>query len=329
LSEISWIERIHRIFDEERALSPSAVFADAHPLPRGTLVTSVDSGIAGVHFPYPFPDRETAIGSGYRVLAGSISDLAAVGARPKAFLLSLTVSLEEITETEGYFWAFIEGIARASSTYGARLLGGNLTRGPTLSVHCTVFGTLKTPFLPRGKAKPGDDLWITGTIGDAVLALELWKEGARSYRGSLKRYFFPQPRLAWGEILHRQSWLTGMVDISDGWARDLYNLVFPCGLGVELDPARVPRSPHWKRTFTRVSDLQRKKSLYWGGDDYELAFSTRKGERAKVEEFLSRKGIPARWVGKVTREPGIHFSSPPEIEPPPEWGYDAIFSLLG
>jgi thiamine-monophosphate kinase len=258
------------------------------------------------------------------VLAGSLSDLAALGARPKAFLLSLTISPRETGEDGRFFWAFIEGIAQASSQYRTPLLGGNLTRGGSLSIHCVVFGEIRTPFLPRGRVQPGDDLWITGTIGDSALGLQLFEEGRSPGASSVKRYFSPEPRLKWGELLHQQKWLTGMVDISDGWARDLYNLVFPSGFGVELDPPRIPRSPLWRRSYAREEDHCKKENLYWGGDDYELAFSTRKGERDKVDRFLSQKGIPARWVGRVAEKPGIHFLSPPEVAPLPEWGYDAL-----
>lgn len=321
LPEHSLIKALQEIFRARGSLSPKAVWSDAHPLPwKSKLVTSVDCGIAGVHFPYPFLSPTVAFGSGYRTLMACVSDLASQGAKPLVFLLSLT--LDGIRKP--MLLKFLTGMATAAAHARIQLLGGNISTGAQFSAHCTVFGSVRGTLYPRGRVEPGDDLWITGTQGDAILGLILFRSGSSPHSNKVRPYFFPAPRIRWGNKLHGERWLKGMVDISDGWLRDLYNLVFPAGLGIAVDPSQIPRSLRWKSHFLRLKDPEERSLLYWGGDDYELAFATARKAREKVKEFLKKNRISAVRVGEVIPSAGIRFLTPPEVRVPPQLGYDAL-----
>ena len=231
------------------------------PPPGRELVLAADAMVAGVHFLPDDPPRTI----GRKLLRVNLSDLAAMGADPLAYLM--TVALPRGTP-DAWLAAFVEGLARDQAQFGLQVLGGDTvsTTGP-VSLSLTILGTVAPgQALRRGGARPGDELWVSGTIGDGAL-------GLRAARGEIDssyladRYRLPQPRLALGRALRGIA--TACMDVSDGLVQDLGHLCRASGCGAVLEGARVPLSPE-----ARGADLA---LLITGGDDYELLFAVPPG----------------------------------------------------
>jgi len=310
------IEHIQARFRAGDAFVDDQWWTDALSLPAVGLRASVDCGLAGVHFPWP---TDRAADAGWRVLAGALSDLAACGATPVGILLSAVLPRSVSQERLTAFW---DGMAACAAMCNAPLLGGNVSVG-ALGVHVTVFGHDQHPRAGRAPLAPGDLLWLTGTHGDASLGLaavqqelDLPQQADRFLRD---RYWRPQPRFSWGDALWSLPSVVGVIDVSDGWLRDLDNLVRTGAVGLALDPQSVPRSWAW-----RLAATQAPRSLavgYWGGDDYELAFATRGVAEADCREQLASRGVDAACVGHVAAT-ALHWLRTPAVDPPPRFGYD-------
>jgi len=259
--------------------------------PEHELVVSTDTQVAGRHFfPDAFPEDIA-----YRAVATAASDLAAMAASPLGMTLALTLS--EIDDL--WLHSFSQGLGKASAALKLPLVGGDLTRGPlTLSV--TVMGTVPSGrCIRRDGARAGDLLGVTGTLGDAACAL-VWLAGELPNHQALSeqdesflntRFFQPTPRFEW------QDWLLenahAAMDISDGLLLDARRLAEASGLGVHIDPDRLPLS-----LTTRQRGLE--EATRWaltGGDDYELAIA-----------FPPTVAIPSgiTVVGKFTEAHGLH-----------------------
>ena len=227
-------------------------------LPPGReLVLAADAMVAGVHF-LPNDPAETI---GRKLLRVNLSDLAAMGADPLAYLM--TVALPRTTP-DAWLAGFVAGLAQDQAEFGLQVLGGDTvsTTGP-VSLSLTILGTVAPgQALRRNGARPGDALWVSGTIGDGAL-------GLRAARGEIDsayladRYRLPQPRLALGRALRGLA--TACMDVSDGLVQDLGHLCRASGCGAVLEAARVPLSP-----AARGAELD---LLLTGGDDYELLFA--------------------------------------------------------
>jgi len=227
------------------------------PPPGRELVLAADAMVAGVHFLAGDPPETI----GRKLLRVNLSDLAAMGADPLAYLM--TVALPSGTP-DAWLAAFVEGLARDQAEFGLQVLGGDTvsTSGP-VSLSLTILGTVAPgQALRRRGARPGDELWVSGTIGDGAL-------GLRAARGEIDsawladRYRLPQPRLALGRALRGIA--TACMDVSDGLVQDLGHLCRASGCGAVLRAATVPLS-----AAARGADLA---LLITGGDDYELLFA--------------------------------------------------------
>lgn len=317
-TEHRWIDTIQGIFRARSAFREHEAWVDAISVEPARHVLSVDAGLAGVHFPWP---TDRSADAGYRSLGGAVSDLAAVGAIPELFLMSGTLQHDDAGSPVE---AFFQGMAEGAETWGIQLAGGNLSRG-ALGVHLTVVGRLaETAPKGRGPVRIGDDLWVTGTVGDAALGLALELDGsvdapAAAVSALKDRFWRPEPRLRWGRELVRQDWVAGVIDVSDGWLKDLSNLLRLSGLGLRVDPRAVPRSPAWEEVVTEAPSLLG--AGYWGGDDYELAFATRDVTPDAVVDWAGGVGMEIARVGTVVAE-GIEWQSEPEVAPPAALGYD-------
>jgi thiamine-monophosphate kinase len=235
------------------------------------LAASVDTMVEGVHFPVEaFPEDV-----GFRAVSAAASDLAAMGARP----LGMTVAL---TLTEGDdFWlnAFSQGLAAAVSDYQLPLVGGDMTRGP-LTITVQVLGGLPLDrALMREGARAGDQLFVSGCLGDAAGALafleEHWQPAPDHAEYLLNRFNRPRARLALGRQLLNCA--TACIDISDGLLADAGHIAAASGVRLVIDPDRVPLSP-----ALRTCD-DPDQALRWaltGGEDYELCFCLPPGESA-------------------------------------------------
>jgi thiamine-monophosphate kinase len=227
------------------------------------LATSVDTMVEGVHFlPDTFPED-----IGFRAVSAAASDLAAMGARP----LGMTVALTLPAADELWLHAFSQGLATAVSQYQLPLVGGDTTRGP-LSITVQVMGTLPLDAaLLRGGARSGDQVCVSGTLGDAAGALaflkEQWQPAPRHAQYLLDRFNRPTARLELGQQLLRRA--TAAIDISDGLLADAGHVAAASGVKIVIDTSLLPLSPALR---SRECDDTVLRWALAGGEDFELCF---------------------------------------------------------
>ncbi|WP_424362076.1 thiamine-phosphate kinase [Methylocystis parvus] len=232
-------------------------------------VATVDMLVGGVHF---FPGDPPGL-IAKKALRVNLSDLAAKGAEPVGFLLALALPADW---TNDWLAAFATGLAEDARAYAAPLIGGDTTATPgPLTISITALG--RTPrFVPRTGAKPGDAIYVSGTIGDAALGLALRHDESLSARLSpqaradlLDRYLLPRPRLDLVPLLRAHA--TAAMDVSDGLAGDLGKLCKASGVGAAVEAARVPLSAAAMEAIALEPGLLSR--ALTGGDDYEILFS--------------------------------------------------------
>ncbi len=299
LGEFGLIERIERA--AHRAGAPAGAWPigpgdDAAVLrPRaGTQVAvTTDAFVEDVHFRWR-SDAPRALGR--RVLAATLSDLAAMGARPLGTLLALEVppalALRRLDSV-------VRGLVAAGRDWGCPLVGGNVTRGPHTALTLTALGEVaRGRALRRDGARVGDRLLVTGVLGAAALAR------ARAERGGRARQV-PEPRLRAGRVLARLRGVGGCIDVSDGLLADLGHLARASGVGARVDRRRLPRPPGFARACGRLG-LDPETLLLSGGEDYELLFSVRPG--APSAAVLGRRlGVAVTEIGQLTRGRGVRL----------------------
>ena len=263
-----------------------ALFA---PGPGMQLAVSSDMLVEGRHFlSTVLPAR-----LGHKALAVNLSDLAACGARPVAFTLALALPRAD----EGFLAGFSDGLLALADAHGCELIGGDTTQGP-LNICITVFGELPTgTALLRSGAQPGDDVYVSGTVGDARLALEVFR-GMQTLRGldfETVRLAMecPQPRVALGIALRGVA--TSAIDVSDGLLGDFQHILKRSKVGATLNVDAVPRS----QVLSQFPiDVQRQFS-FAGGDDYELVFTAAPRHSAQVHAAGSSAGVAVTCIGRI------------------------------
>lgn len=297
LSEFSLIDRF---FTRRAARQPSGA-ADgtlgigddcALLAPRAgeMLAISTDMLVEGRHF-FANVDPEAL---GHKTLAVNLSDLAAMGAKPQAFTLAFSLPKAD----EAWLTAFSEGLFTLAERYGCELIGGDTTGGP-LNLCVTVFGSVPPhAALRRDAAQPGDDIWISGTLGDARAGLGVqrgeWSADASdtaAFRRALER---PEPRIALGLALRGVA--HAALDLSDGLAGDLLHILERSNLRATVDVDAVPRSAALRRL---APEIQRRCTLA-GGDDYELCFTAPAAACAAVEAAGREAGVPVTRIGTIS-----------------------------
>jgi thiamine-monophosphate kinase len=278
------------------------------PPPGCDLVLTTDGVIAGVHF---FPD-DPPEKIGRKALRMNLSDLAAKGAKPVGFLLS--VALPAATE-EAWIAAFAEGLGKDIRHYGCPLLGGDTdhTPGP-LSVSITAFGSVpQGKMVRRAGAKAGDAVVVTGTIGDAALGVRLRRDAGLAGQWGLpdvmcahllQRYFLPEPRNALAEAVLNHA--SAAMDVSDGLAGDLAKLCRASGVAVDIDAARVPLSDTARAAVARDPALL--ETALSGGDDYEIVLTLAPEKLAPFLAAAQTAGVAVTEIGRVAAGQGAHFT---------------------
>jgi thiamine-monophosphate kinase len=269
------------------------------------LVVTTDGVIAGVHFLPADPPQSIA----RKALRMNLSDLAAKGATPAGFLLS--IALPANTQ-ESWIAAFAEGLGQDISQYGCPLLGGDTdhTPGP-LSVSITAFGTVPHgAMVRRATAKPGEVVAITGTIGDAALGVLLHRDAglAKTWRLSSAaadhlqaRYLLPQPRNGLAEALRQHA--SAAMDVSDGLVGDLAKLCRASGVAAEIDIAAVPLSDAGRAALS--GDAKLIERILSGGDDYEILLTLPAAKFDAFRRAAENAGVPAAKIGQVTSGQGV------------------------
>jgi thiamine-monophosphate kinase len=298
--EFALIARIERAFRDQR--SPQIVLgigddaALVRPRRGEDLVVTTDALVEGVHFRW---ETQAPVTIGRRALNVNLSDLAAMGARPLGFTLALaappSLPIRRFGET-------VRGLALAARRYGCPLVGGNVSRARELSLSVTAFGAVKAGrALTRRGARPGDRLFVTGTLGGAALALARAEAG----RGRIRRA--PEPRLRAGQALARMRKCGPCIDLSDGLVADLEHLLEggPSGrrLGAELNARGLPYATGLRAQAARLG-LDAEALATAGGEDYELLFALR-ASCASAKVLTRRLQVAVTEIGTVVSRPGI------------------------
>ncbi|MBS0341001.1 MAG: thiamine-phosphate kinase [Proteobacteria bacterium] len=275
------------------------------PAPGMQLAVSSDMLVEGRHF----LSTVDAARLGHKSLAVNLSDLAACGAKPLAFTLALSLPGVD----EAWLQGFAQGLLALADAHGCELVGGDTTRGP-LNICITVFGEVPAgAALLRSGAKVGDDIWISGNVGDARLALEVFRGKLALPPGLMQlardRMELPTPRVALGLALRGIA--TSAIDLSDGLAGDLSHVLKQSGVGATLDAdavaARLAAAWHPDGHALQLSSEVRHAVTVAGGDDYELAFTAPPAAREQVEHAGRAAGTPVTRIGRIEPQPGLRL----------------------
>jgi thiamine-monophosphate kinase len=271
------------------------------------LVLTTDGVIAGVHFLPGDPPQFIA----RKALRMNLSDLAAKGASPVGFLLSIALPAKT---QESWIAAFAEGLGQDISQYGCPLLGGDTdhTPGP-LSISITAFGTVpQGAMVRRATAKPGDVIAVTGTIGDAALGVllhcdadlaERWRLSSAANDHLQQRYLLPQPRNALAQAVRAHA--SAAMDVSDGLAGDLAKLCRASGLASEVDVSAVPLSDAARAVLS--ADAKVIERILTGGDDYEIVLTLPAAKFDAFRAAAENAGVPVTRIGQVVSGEGVRF----------------------
>ncbi len=283
------------------ALTNDAALVD---VPDGrSLVTTVDSMVAGVHF--RDEDRPTEIAA--KLLAVNLSDLAAMGARPFGYLVA--ASFPQTVE-EAWIAEFAAGLGSEQAIFGISLLGGDTTSttGP-LTLSLTAFGHVPSgKCLQRATARAGDDIYVSGWLGDAALGLDILsgrlQASSTEARAQLvRRYLRPTPRLALGAALLEMELASAALDVSDGLVADLGHMARQSGLAAGIEWAALPLSPAARAQLARDAALRQR--VLGGGDDYELVFAAAPVGRADIAKLARRLDLPLTRIGSLSPGSGV------------------------
>lgn len=302
ISEFGLIQRYFGARGTRRADVSVGIGDDGAVLrvPEGQdLVVTTDTLVRDVHFPRSTP----AHALGHKSLAVNLSDLAAMGAEPSWATLALTLPKVD----EDWLKAFSEGFFSLASDFNVDLVGGDIARGP-LSITAQLHG-----FVPRGGgmrrsgARPGDRLYVTGTLGDAAIGLELATN--RTQRGStmeraylLSRLHTPLPRVSEGLAL--RDFARAAIDLSDGLAADVAHLCRASGAGASIWVDKLPLSD----AFRALTDTtERYRMALGGGDDYELCLAIPAENQSAVDELARSLDCSLTQVGIVERNKKLRF----------------------
>lgn len=262
-------------------------------LPVGEeLAVTTDTLIAGRHF----PEATAASDIGWKALAVNLSDLAAMGAKPYAFTLALSLPQPDA----GWLRDFSAGLGELAGQTGIALVGGDTTRGP-LSLTITALGRLPAgSALRRDGARPGDLICVTGSLGDAALALRQLNSGVACDPELRRRLDRPMPRIDAGLALRGIA--TAALDLSDGLAGDLPHLLTASGVGADIGTDHLPAS----RVFDRSAPPALRLALQLsGGDDYELCVCLPEGRYAQAKAALGN--LPLTPIGRISEQPGLRW----------------------
>ena len=266
-------------------------------VPQGqALVTTTDTLISGVHFLADAPPHAIA----QKAIAVNLSDLAAMGAEPA--WISLSLSLPTI-DTD-WLEAFSDGLQESAVYYSVQLIGGDTVQGP-LSITITAQGFV--PFeqaLTRSKAKPGDSVYVTGTLGDAGLGLHIAQKkcvlGDLEHQNYLlNRLIYPTPRLFVGTSLRRIA--SSCIDISDGLVSDIKHILKASQCGATIHVDKLPMSIALKESVVASKAIDFALSA---GDDYELLFTVSEEQKGYLETTLANANVHATYIGHLTGHVG-------------------------
>ncbi len=261
------------------------------------LAISTDTMVSGTHF-FPDVDPEAL---GHKALAVNLSDMAAMGAMPYWAMLALTLP----NVNHDWLSSFAKGFFDLAQEYNVSLVGGDTTKGPALVMTVTIMGEVPAgAALRRSGAKVGNDVWVSGNVGDAALAVA-HRNGKLvlvedDYREALMRLYEPTPRVALGQALRGLA--TSAIDVSDGLLADLTHICRLSGVGATVELPLVPVSDIGSR---HLGSPAGRSAIVAGGDDYELCFTAHANSRDSIRELTDILGIPITRIGQIKRGKGV------------------------
>ena len=297
LGEFELIDKYFTRAPRRAALGIGDDCALLDPAPGMQLAISTDMLVEGRHFLSTIrPER-----LGHKALAVNLSDLAACGAEPLAFTLALAMPRAD----EAFLAPFAAGLFELADRYRVELVGGDTTAGP-LNIAVTVFGQLPAgQALLRSGARPGHDIWVSGRLGDARLALEVFRGHAvlpgSAFEEVRRAMECPEPRIALGTALRGLA--TSAIDLSDGLAGDLGQVMRASGVGATITVEALPRSA----VLGAQSEALQHECLLAGGDDYELLFTAPQSRRAAVEAAAAQAQTAVTRIGHIDAGEELRF----------------------
>jgi thiamine-monophosphate kinase len=291
LEEFSLIARLAAKLPRSRRtiLGPGddcAILAPSH----AQQIVTVDSMVEGVHFRVEWTTPEAL---GARALAVNLSDIAAMGGTPTACVVNLAIRPGLRVR---FFDRLYAGLAKEAAAAKTDIVGGNITRASELAITITMIGEVPNGAMRRDSARAGDEVYVTGTVGDAAAGLRIL-QGEIKARGKAReylvnRYLSPSPRLEAGRRLGGIRPLPAAIDISDGLLQDLGHILERSGVGAEVELDAVPRSEAYRSVIGDDPAL-----AIGGGDDYELLFCMRGG--GSVAALSRRLGVAVSRIGRI------------------------------
>ncbi|MDD2336617.1 MAG: thiamine-phosphate kinase [Geobacteraceae bacterium] len=298
LGEFGLIDRIARQLSAGKGVvlgigDDAAAFT---PSPGLLSLVTTDMLIEGVHFDLSFCDP---LSLGKKAVSVNLSDIAAMGGKPRYFLLSLAIPP---TMTLDFLDNCIKGMLQRAEQFGVQLIGGDTCSSPgPLVLTLTVLGEQSPDSLVRRSgARPGDQVCVTGTIGDSALGLRLLQQGKR-LDNALLRHLDPVPRVREGQALAEAAIPSAMIDLSDGLLADLGHILDLSSVGAQIFSEALPLSDIFREHFPTVTEEALSLALA-GGEDYELLFTVPPEEIPKVFPLLDKLGTRASIVGIITAE---------------------------
>lgn len=266
------------------------------PPPGKALAVTTDTLVAGIHFPPAAAAADIAC----KALAVNLSDLAAMGAEPRWITLSLTLPGGDEVWIEAFAAEFHAQLQR----YRCSLIGGDTTHGP-LSVTLQAIGVVDDRHLMRrDRAKPGDRIYVTGTLGDAAIGLQLLERAVPDREWFLARLNRPEPRIDFGRCAAQ--YCACAIDISDGLAADLGHILERSRVGARVRLRDVPLSRQARAYFEKAGTIDWPLVLA-GGDDYELCLALSADAEPVLLQMAADLNVPLACVGEITRDMGLHL----------------------
>jgi thiamine-monophosphate kinase len=267
------------------------------PTPGKQLAITTDLLIEGRHF----MPQDGPAGLGHKTAAVNLSDLAAMGATPRWATLQIALP----AANDAWLAAYARGLFRMLDAHGCELVGGDTTRADALTFGLTVFGEIEPGCaLTRGGAKAGDDVWVSGLIGSAALALayrqgRLFMEQIHAAK-VLPALYLPTPRVELGQALVGLA--SAAIDVSDGLCADLGHILARSGVGADLDFATIPVHEIAHDYLHEPAAIE---AILAGGDDYELCFTAPAQQRAAIEAAAHALGVRVSRIGATRDTPGL------------------------
>jgi thiamine-monophosphate kinase len=281
------------------------------PAPGHETILTCDWFLEGSHF---LRDKHPADAVGWKCLARAVSDIAAMGGKPRCFLLGLALPPEL---TGKWLNEFLRGLQSASRALHCDPAGGDTTRQNNVLINITVLGEVARgrAVLRRG-AKPGDLIFVSGTLGEADTGLRQLRAQngiARACNAALRKHLYPEPRLELAEWLAARRLANAMMDLSDGLSSDLPRLCEASGVGALVEIAALPRT-------SLLPEKKAQEFALHGGDDYELLFTVSARNARRLPKRF--RGLPLSCIGRIAKDKKILVHNEESVEPLRAGGWD-------